>query len=180
MDKNRENYYQILRVSRKASQTDILAAYHAAKGAFSKEALSATQQIASAEITLFLQKIEKAYETLSDPLKRKNYDEVIDLAASEETMEAWDPKNGFPQSITGATLRSFRESANLSLEEVFRITRIPVHYLKAIEQENVKEMPARVYIQGFVKNVAQVYKQPPQEVARLFLEHFDKNLLNRG
>jgi curved DNA-binding protein CbpA len=172
MNQPRENYYQVLRVSRKASSTEIVAAYHAAKGAFSPQSLSSSASVLSApEVEAYLAYIEEAYVTLSDPKKRHDYDQILQLAV--ETKETTKTQDSLPTPFSGQILKQYREAAHLSLEEVFRITRIPIKFLRAIEEEIVKEMPARVYLQGFVKNLAQVYKLPPSEVARLFLEHFD-------
>lgn len=172
MKKIQENYYQVLRLNRKASSTEIVAAYHAAKGAFSSQSLAHTGDSVSAEeIQNYLSRIDEAYQTLSDPQKRLEYDEILQIAR-----EANDSPNPLPDPFTGQVLKQYRENARLSLEEVFRITRIPVRFLRAIEEELVTELPARVYLQGFVKNLAHVYKLPAQEASRLFLEHFDKNL----
>lgn len=173
-----ENYYQVLRVRKDATRTDIIAAYHAAKSAFTQGAAASNLSLTSEQISGYLRRIEEAYLTLTDPKKRQDYDAVLNLANSGT--DSTQPGASESLAITGDMLRKTRERLNLSLEEMFRITRIPMHYLKAIEEENVKNMPARVYLQGFIKNLAQVYKLNPKETARLFLDHFDKNLSQRA
>lgn len=169
MSQTLENYYQVLRVRRDASSTEIVAAYHAAKGAFAQEASSGGLSLSSEDVILCLQRIEEAYVTLTDPKKRQDYDSILNLANSSAEVAPQQPK-----TVTGPMLQQTREKLNLTREEMFRITRIPVRYLQAIEEESIQNMPARVYIQGFVKNLAQVYKLNPQDTARLFLEHFDQ------
>lgn len=180
MNQKLETYYEVLRLDKKASPTELLAAYHAAKGAFSRESLAGHGVFSQAEVEACLKRIEEAYQTLSDPLKRSSYDKLIAAATTAEPSSPGSASpvasTGLPQPLTGSDLKAYRENLNLSVEEVFRITRIPVRYLRAIEEGIVKEMPARVYLQGFVKNLAHVYKLPPNEAAKLFLEHFDKNL----
>ena len=178
MSQTLENYYQVLRVRKEATSTEIVAAYHAVKGALNQGANSGGLSLSAQDISAYLRRIEEAYTTLTDPKKRQDYDEILKLAhASFETTTLKTPE---PKSITGETLRQTREKLNLSREEIFRITRIPIRYLQAIEEEVIKDMPARVYLQGFVKNLAQVYKLNPQETARLFLEYFDKDLSQRA
>jgi cytoskeletal protein RodZ len=75
--------------------------------------------------------------------------------------------------LSGPELAKIRIRKNLSLEDVFRITRIPLKYLKAIEQDQWTHLPARVYIQGFIKNLAHAYKMPAQETLQKYLQHFD-------
>jgi curved DNA-binding protein CbpA len=173
-----ENYYQVLRVRKEASSTEIVAAYHAVKGALNQGANSGGLGLSAEDVATYLRRIEDAYSTLSDPKKRQDYDEIIKLA--QPSFERESLKAPEPKSVTGHTLRQTREKLNLSREEIFRITRIPLRYLQAIEEEIIKDMPARVYLQGFVKNLAQVYKLNPQETARLFLEYFDKDLSQRA
>lgn len=176
MNQTFENYYQVLRVRKEASATEIVAAYHVAKGALSQGSHSGELTLSPSEVSAYLRRIEEAYVTLMDPQKRQNYDEVLKL-----TTEPSKPtESKAPQQINGPFLRQTRENLNLSREEIFRITRIPIRYLQAIEEERPADMPARVYLQGFVKNLAQVYKLNPQETARLFLEYFDKNLSQRA
>ncbi|MFM8269232.1 MAG: helix-turn-helix domain-containing protein [Pseudomonadota bacterium] len=168
MSQTLENYYQVLRVRKEASTPEIVAAYHVAKGAVTQEASSGRLGFSAGDVASYLRRIEEAYSTLTDPRKRRDYDDVLRLI---------DPIK--PQEITGEILRKTRENLNMSREELFRITRIPLRYLQAIEEEIVNQMPARVYLQGFIKNLAQVYRLNPQETARLFLEYFDKNLADR-
>ncbi|NBT58518.1 hypothetical protein EBT16_07015 [bacterium] len=178
MSQKLENYYQVLRVKKDASSTDIIAAYHAAKSAFSHQNAAASLSLSNEEISSYLTRIEEAYLTLTDPKKRHDYDSVLNLAQSTASHSPSSSNSVY--LVNGEMLRRTRERLNISLEELFRITRIPIHYLRAIEEETVENMPARVYLQGFVKNLAQVYKLNPQETARLFLEYYDKTLSQRA
>jgi hypothetical protein len=178
MSQTLENYYQVLRVRKEATSTEIVAAYHAVKGALNQGATSGGLGLSAEDISTYLRRIDEAYTTLTDPKKRQDYEEILKLTQS--SLERDSLRNPDPKSVTGQTLRQTREKLNLSREEIFRTTRIPIRYLKAIEEEIIKDMPARVYLQGFVKNLAQVYKLNPQETARLFLEYFDKDLSQRA
>lgn len=170
-----ENYYKILRVAPKASGTEVLAAYHAAKGALHQESLL-RQNLKSEDLAALSEHIELAYQTLSDPQKRREYDELLELSA----LAPVEATGTSIQRWSGDLLKRYREQSNLSLEEVFRITRIPIKYLRALEEEISEDLPARVYIQGFIKNLAHVYKLPTQETATAFLEYFDQRYPNRG
>jgi len=173
-----ENYYQVLRVRKDAPSTEIVAAYHAVKAALNQRANSGDLNLSAEDIAAYLRRVEVAYDTLTDPKKRQDYDQILKLAVAAPIVE---PKTSdAQQSVTGYTLRLTREKLNLSREEIFRITRIPIRYLKAIEEEVLEDMPARVYLQGFIKNLAHVYKLNPQETARLFLDYFDKDLSQRA
>ena len=80
--------------------------------------------------------------------------------------------------ITGAVLKEIREKRGLTVEDVGRITKIPNKFITAIENENPKTMPARVYLQGFVKNMAAVYKLNPKTTVDSFLGYLDRPTQN--
>ena len=54
--------------------------------------------------------------------------------------------------FTGAVFRETRELLGYSLEDVCNVTKIRLTYLKGIEAEEMGQLPARIYIRGFVEN----------------------------
>lgn len=160
-------YYELLKLKPEASATDLLAAYHAAK-------IAASQLPADDAKKGYLTLIERAHETLADPLKRRQYDELLSWPETEPSKEN-EPERSEASTdrLSGAKLSQIRRQRNLSLDDVFRITRIPLKYLRALEEDLWDEMPARVYIQGFIKNLAHTYKLPPQETVENYLKYFD-------
>ena len=60
--------------------------------------------------------------------------------------------------LNGQALLQLRESQHFTLEDVSRITKIPTRYLRALEENDMSRLPARVYIQGFLKNLIALYK----------------------
>ena len=75
--------------------------------------------------------------------------------------------------VTGSLLREIREKRSLSIDDVSRITKIPAKFIRAIEDVDLKKLPARVYLQGFVKNMANLYKLEPASAAKSYLDHTD-------
>ncbi len=51
-------------------------------------------------------------------------------------------------------LRTCREACSLSLEEISRITRIPQRSLEHLEQGRFEELPADVFVRGFLRSYA--------------------------
>jgi len=76
--------------------------------------------------------------------------------------------------ITGLGLRDLRAGRGLSLEDVSRITKIPKNFLVSIENDDFKKLPVRVYIQGFIKNMAVLYKVDPKSTATAYLVYLDR------
>ncbi len=54
----------------------------------------------------------------------------------------------------GNYLRIEREARSMSLDELSRTTRIPRQRLEALERGALGELPARVYVRGFLKSCA--------------------------
>lgn len=75
---------------------------------------------------------------------------------------------------SGSQLREMRTQRGLSTEDVARITKIPAKFLRSIESDDFKQLPARVYIQGFIKNLAVLYRVDPKATAKSYLTYLDR------
>ena len=51
----------------------------------------------------------------------------------------------------GATLRQAREQRVMTVDAVAAATRIPAHLVEALERDDIGELPADVYVRGFVR-----------------------------
>lgn len=68
----------------------------------------------------------------------------------------------------GSTLRLKRQEKKLSLDQVAAETRIRLPYLEAIEAGDLDELPEPIYIQGFIKQYAEVLGLNGTELANSF------------
>lgn len=62
----------------------------------------------------------------------------------------------------GDALRSTRERRGLSIDQVAQDTRISPRFLEALEAEQFEELPAPVYVRGFIRSYANYLKIEPQ------------------
>jgi len=62
----------------------------------------------------------------------------------------------------GETLRSNRERKGLSIDQVAQDTRISPRFLEALEDEQFNELPAPVYVRGFLRSYANYLRIDPQ------------------
>ena len=67
----------------------------------------------------------------------------------------------------GELLRSTREAKGVSLEQAEEATRIRRRYLEALEAEDFEQMPAEVYVRGFLRNYALYLGLDPEEMLAL-------------
>jgi cytoskeleton protein RodZ len=78
-------------------------------------------------------------------------------------------------STLGQRLRQARESRGLTLDAVAATTRIPLPLLEHIENDAYSDLPADVYLRGFVRSYCRAVQLPEPGV----LELLDKALVVR-
>lgn len=64
----------------------------------------------------------------------------------------------------GTFLRSTRESQSMSIGEIARATRIPVHAIERMEADHFDDLPGEVFARGFLKAYAKAVGLSPDEV----------------
>jgi cytoskeleton protein RodZ len=69
----------------------------------------------------------------------------------------------------GAYLRDLRTRRGVSLDEVARTTRVAQRYLQSLENDAFEELPAPVFIRGFIRAYCQALGESPHEA----LAHYD-------
>jgi curved DNA-binding protein CbpA len=71
-----KNYYEVLEVSSTSSPEDVHQGYLRAKNAYSQDSLALYSLMSKEECENILQLIEEAYTIISDPHKRRQYDDA--------------------------------------------------------------------------------------------------------
>lgn len=202
MARNKETFYEVLKVDRKATIAEIVAAYHSARAAFARDSVATYSLFSPDDTQRILAKLDEAYHVLSNVERKRDYDERLgdggahdvfpepapDSPSKQTKAEpaahsgapatsvpapAADLPQGGPDVVNGTILKSIREQRQLSVEDVSRITKIPSKFVVAIEQEKVDALPARVYLQGFVKNLATLYRLDPRKTVEAYLKSVD-------
>ena len=195
MKENREeNFYELLQINPHASTSEIVAAYHRVKNTFSKDNLATYSLFSGQEIEKTTEKIEKAYQTLSNLDKRHAYDKKIKILHGEKgaraLLEEFDHKNKTshlthlqpqkPSDIKpekkiillekgdGEELKKIRENLGHTLEEVSQNTKIQAKQIESIENQKALSIMARVYLQGYLKTLAKFYGVDPENTVKLY------------
>lgn len=74
-----KNYYEVLEIPANARSEEIYHSYQRAKSAYSSDSLALYSLMSPEECRNVLEMVEEAYSILSDPTKRKRYDEARGL-----------------------------------------------------------------------------------------------------
>jgi len=68
----------------------------------------------------------------------------------------------------GKAIKKARQAQGLTLNALSLLTAIPMKYLRRLEEEKWKELPAPVYVKGFLAKCAEVLKIDKKELLRSF------------
>ena len=70
----------------------------------------------------------------------------------------------------GSYLKAERELRGVTLEELHTKTRIPMHYLQALEKNLFDELPEEVFIRGYIRSFAKVIGANEDEVLSAYID----------
>ena len=70
----------------------------------------------------------------------------------------------------GSYLKAERELRGVTLEELHAKTRIPMHYLQALEKNLFDEMPEEVFIRGYIRSFAKVIGANEDEMLSAYID----------
>jgi flagellar biosynthesis protein FlhG len=178
--------YEVLGVSRTATDDEIRRAYKRQFEVFREGGLAVVSVVSPEVLRQEQARIEEAYDTLLDPVRKRAYD----LSTyPDEPKEPITPARGAMASatelamlqadlareintetqFTGALLRKVRESQGIELGEIAQRTKISVSQLQALENEAQGDLPSGVYVLGFVQTVAKFLRLDPAQVGKTYM-----------
>lgn len=212
---SQQDYYETLEIAPNASTQDIERAYQLARSTYSEGSLAGHSVFDDGDLEVIRDRIELAFKTLSDPKARKSYDaelgerkhEVVSTENSDPAAlatsvtppsgQAASPMEPIPFDVDeladdegdfdGARLRRLRMSHGIELEEIQRVTKVNPAYLEFLEEERFDDLPAAVYVRGFVMGYAGCLGLSPKRVADSYMQRYEqikgpqkRSLFSRG
>lgn len=75
----------------------------------------------------------------------------------------------------GEILLKGRQDKNLTLEHISKRTKISLHYLKLLENNEFKKLPPAAFTKGFIRNYAQVVGVNANQVLAIFRRDYDQD-----
>lgn len=173
---NEQSLYSLLGVEPSCTDEELKRAYRVALTRFHPEGVATYGLYSRAQAIAITDQIEEAYLQLSDPTQRKSYDaEAFPLGVpnSAATPAPESPVNRFAplippeasqealkQPLTGALLKSLREAHHITLEQLHERTKISLKNLNFIESEDAHNLPADVYLKGYLQQLARIFGLP--------------------
>jgi flagellar biosynthesis protein FlhG len=190
--------YAVLGVTRSASDEEIRRAYKRQREIYATSGLATVSMLDGDELASAQRKLDEAYDTLLDPVRRRAYDlstfpshepegvlsarTTRPAVAAEQLMlqQELQREIGPDTEFTGTLLRKVRESLGLELVEICAKTKIARAHLEALEDERYSELPALVYTRGFLGELAKQLRLDPMQVQKTYLRRLREDLATRG
>ena len=185
-----KNLYEVLGVPRTAADDEIRRAYKRQREIFREGSFPVVSVVTPDALHAEQARIEEAYDTLLDSNKRRAYDLSTfpadaprDARAERHFDEARQAELLLLQAeigreihaeteFTGALLRKVREAQGVELSDIALRSKISSLHLAALEEERAIDLPAAVYVQGFIQEVAKFLKLDPTQVTRTYMRRY--------
>jgi curved DNA-binding protein CbpA len=186
-----QDHYEVLEIGRSARLEEVERAFHIARAAYAEDSLALYSIFESDGATVIRDRIATAYRVLSNAQARREYDEMMfgvsevvqerePLSAPEyspsaevyQEMEAEAGEGG--QTFDGSGLRRARMRRGVELDQIADITKISCTNLRYLEDENFGDLPASVYVRGFVSAYARVIGLDPKRVASDYMARVEE------
>lgn len=189
-----QNYYEILEISPGSSLQEIERAYRVNRATYQPSGLATYSVFSEDENARILERIEEAYTVLSDARVRREYDArlrragvVLSAPAKEEAPapvppafpaspasnadalvidDGYEPEDGV---FEGSVLRRIRLSRGVELDEIAARTKIAEGFLTSLETNRYQDLPAEVYVRGYLKQYAYCLGLEPKRVTDSYL-----------
>ena len=199
-----QSMYEVLEIDPGASDEDIRRAYKRAREMYAPESMVVCGLFTPERLARLTAHIEKAYDTLLDPDKRRGHDLQLfpegipprptpaqgvsqpmpvissskpNAANPDETpmkVEVEEPEILPETEITGELLKRLRESRRIDLLEISQRTKVGMGHLRSIEDERWSAMPATVYLRGFLVEYARYMRLDVGQVTRTYLARYSR------
>jgi len=187
------DHYASLGIGRSSNDEEIRRAAKRQRDVYAAGSLATTSLLDEAALSDAVARIDEAHDTLLDPIRRRAYDlstfpDIAQpslagpvpkpaLAAEQLMLQSELAREIGPETeFSGELLRKVRESQGIELSEISARTKISRAHLHAIEEEIVEQLPATVYVRGFLSELAKYLRLDPTHVQRSYLRRMrEKN-----
>lgn len=222
MDPHPPTCYDLLGLSLGAPAEQVDRAYRFYCDLYGENSLATYSLLTAEELLAARARVQEAYEVLSDPGRRRDYDAALGLPAAVASappstaaepaaeplamspppaaVEAAPEPSGMdglpallvapplidvpatpaptpeppplPDPVTGAALRAYRVAKGVSLRDIANQSKIGVRFLEYLEADRFRDLPAPVYLRGFLREYARACGLEPARIADSYLSRW--------
>lgn len=197
-------YYDLLEVRPGSPQHEVTKAYERAKITYSSDNPALYTIFSAEEARELLKLIEEAYLILGNTIFRNRYDEILKdpqtrieevkfqdvvgpivssgvdkqkahFKPSYQVDEAVEEYIRHEDNCDGAFLKKVREYKNITVDKMSEITRINPHYVIALEKNKWEDLPAAVFVRGFVVQMSRLLGLDEKKTVDSFMKLYKSN-----
>ena len=190
-----QTYYEILETEPGVSDEEVRRAYRTLKEIYGASSPVIAGLYDEQELTDLHARANAAHDTLFAPERRRIYDLALpeaDLARAvraaaannarrpglpgatpDERHESPEPIIDMGDDVSGAVLKKIREARGIELGDIAHRTKISERHLRAIEDERFGDMPAAVYVRGYVMEYAKSIRIDPLKAVNSYLRRYN-------
>lgn len=167
----------ILEIDVESSLSEINSAYSYLKKLYSGDSVAISSlhdEISEENRDEILSDIESAHTVLLESLENKGMDYHKEKTFVDDSIK--DEINEYLSKISffrGENIREVRSMRGVDIKEVAAHTNISRRYLENIELENFEELPARIYLKGFIASYADYLEMDSKKVALNMMDAYE-------
>jgi flagellar biosynthesis protein FlhG len=188
-----QNLYELLEIYAGASEEEVRRALKRIRDWFGTDGLAVCGACSEQERQEYQQLAAEAHGRLLDSSRRREYDRshfpdgfrppaerargVRDSIAG--TVAA--TRDSLPEVVLesdrivdGAFLGQIRRERGVELEDISNRAKVSIFYLRAIEEERFHDLPAAVFVRGFITEFARFLKIDPIRAVADFMAKYDR------
>lgn len=167
--------YSLLDIEPETGADEAERAYQKMKALYTEGSLATHSLMNEEERRNMLDRIEKAYLRISMKISRRPLDPSSPPLRTSDPVTPPAPREQHGEG-TGPFLKRYREDKGMTLREVSKRTRVRSTYLESIEEEGYSQLPAPVYLRGFLIEFARVLGiEDPEKLASLYLARMEES-----
>lgn len=170
---NIDTYFEILEISPDASIKEIRTAYLYLKKLYSEGSI-ATQPVSDELYELdnssILEEIETAYNKITSCLQADADEAGVDKNAVEDIKT--EESKSDPPCFSGNILKKIRNSMGVELCEIASHTKIGRQHLNNIENEKFEQLPAEVFLKGYLRTFAEHLSLDSEKVVNDYMTKY--------
>jgi len=195
------DHYEMLEVPRGATPVEIDRAYRMAQQTYADGSLALYSIFDKRDLGEIRARLDEAYRVLADPELRAGYD--VDhgasplaqgeapwstskpaapllpasepLAAAAAGRDDGEREEEAGGEFDGPRLRRTRLFRGYEIDQIADVTKVSGSHLRNIEDENFADLPAEVYVRGFVTAYAKTIGLDPVNVVPSYMARFQES-----
>jgi flagellar biosynthesis protein FlhG len=189
-----QTYYEILETEPGVSDDEVRRAYRTLKEIYGSSSPVISGLYDEQELADLHARANAAHDTLFAPERRRLYDLALpeaDLARAvraaaansarregtpgpaADSHDSPEPVVEVGEDVTGAVLKKVREARGIELSDIAHRTKISERHLRAIEDERFGDMPAAVYVRGYVMEYARAIRIDAHKAVDSYLRRYN-------